>query len=90
VIFIHIQGNIISGDFDETSNEFYIQQLKGFETGSVLTKDQFTKLYHYLKQHEDQPDGQIITLYDQMPVLLTQLQIKQLIKDFEQLQTMYI
>ncbi|MBM7663466.1 hypothetical protein JOC85_004342 [Bacillus mesophilus] len=89
MILIHIQGSIISGDFDENSNQFYIQQLKGFETGSVLTKEQFTKLYLYLKQHEDQPDGQVITLYDQMPVLLTQLQIKQLLKDFEQLQTMY-
>ncbi|WP_246943392.1 hypothetical protein [Bacillus pinisoli] len=89
VIFIHIQGSIISGEFDEKSNEFYIQQVKGFETGSVLTKNQFSKLYHYLKAHENQRDGQIITLYDQMPVLLSQLQIKQLLHDLKKLEMMY-
>ncbi|WP_456279436.1 hypothetical protein [Bacillus sp. AK128] len=86
---MHIEGNIISGEFDAGTNEFYIQQVKGFETGSVLNKNQFTKLYHYLRQHEDQHDGQIITLYDQMPVILTQLQIKQLVVDLENLQAMY-
>lgn len=89
VIFILIHGSIISGEFDQSSNEFYIQQVKSLETDSILNKNQFNNLLQYLKSIEDHEDGQIITLYDQLPLLLSKGQISQLIHDLEKIELLY-
>jgi hypothetical protein len=85
----YVNGRIISGDFDEEQNIFYIQKIKSFFVESVLKENQLKKLYHYLKKHKHETDGQIVTLYDQMLVRLSQDEIKALLHDLEQIQPMY-
>ncbi|WP_071460520.1 hypothetical protein [Bacillus massilinigeriensis] len=82
-------GQIISGIFDNKANEFEIEKVKDFYTKSVIKKTQAETLYQYLKLHEDDQEGQIITMYDQIPVLLTQGEIKRLLGDLEQVKEMY-
>jgi hypothetical protein len=89
VISINMQGNIISGEFDEGMNEFYLQNVKSFTAESVLKKNQLTRLFYYLKEHENENDGQILTLYDQMPVRLSQHEVKELLEDLEKVLNMY-
>ncbi|NYE06522.1 uncharacterized protein YneF (UPF0154 family) [Bacillus niacini] len=84
-----IQGSIIAGEFDSSLNEFAIQQVKHFETVSILNENQLNQIYHYLKRNQHQEDGQIITLYDQMPIRLSQEEINQFIDDLEKVKLMY-
>ncbi|MFD1737375.1 hypothetical protein ACFSCX_12495 [Bacillus salitolerans] len=84
-----IDGIIISGEFDELNNEFYLQRVKYHNTASILKKTQWSYLYHYLKGHSDNKDGQIITLYDQMLIPLSQEEIRQFIDDLETLEPKY-
>ncbi|SFA90261.1 MULTISPECIES: hypothetical protein [unclassified Bacillus (in: firmicutes)] len=84
-----VKGNIIAGEFDSTINEFSLQKVKDFETESVLNEDQLINIYHYLKKHQHEEDGQIITLYDQMLVRLAQNEVNQLIVDLEKVMSLY-
>ncbi|MGG3471470.1 hypothetical protein ABES02_28890 [Neobacillus pocheonensis] len=84
-----VKGNIIAGEFDSTINEFSLQKVKNFETESVLNEDQINNIYHYLKKHQHEEDGQIITLYDQMLVRLAQNEVNQLIVDLEKVMSLY-
>ncbi|RFU67015.1 hypothetical protein D0469_16365 [Peribacillus saganii] len=84
-----LEGHIISGDFDQTSNEFSLQKVKNLSTQSVLNQAQINNIYQYLKKNQDDNGGQVLTLYDQMPVHLSQDEINQLILDLEQVQSMY-
>lgn len=84
-----LQGSIITGEFDSLMNEFYLQKVKNFELESVLKENQINNIYDYLKKHQDEEDGQIITLYDQMLVRLSQNEINQLISDLEKVMSMY-
>lgn len=84
-----VKGNIIAGQFDSTINEFSLQKVKNFETESVLNEDQLNNIYHYLKKHQHEEDGQIITLYDQMLVRLAQNEVNQLIVDLEKVMSLY-
>lgn len=84
-----VKGNIIAGEFDSTINEFSLQKVKNFETESVLNEDQLNNIYDYLKKHQHEEDGQIITLYDQMLVRLAQNEVNQLIVDLERVMSLY-
>ncbi|PLS17989.1 hypothetical protein CVD28_09905 [Bacillus sp. M6-12] len=84
-----LEGHIISGDFDQANNEFSLQRVKNLSTESVLNQAQINNIYSYLKQNQNDSSGQILTLYDQMPVHLSQDEINQLILDLEQVQSMY-
>lgn len=84
-----MQGTIIAGEFDSSMNEFSLQKVKSFNTVSVLKENQINNIYNYLKKHQHEKDGQIITLYDQMPVRLSQNEINQLISDIEKVMSMY-
>ncbi|MDP4107835.1 MAG: hypothetical protein Q8935_23155 [Bacillota bacterium] len=84
-----VKGNIIAGEFDSTINEFSLQKVKNFETESVLNEDQLNNIYHYLKKHQHEEDGQIITLYDQMLVRLAQNEVNQLIVDLEKVMSLF-
>ncbi|MEH6991270.1 hypothetical protein V7075_01000 [Neobacillus drentensis] len=68
---------------------FSLQKVKNFETESVLNEDQLNNIYHYLKKHQHEEDGQIITLYDQMLVRLAQNEVNQLIVDLEKVMSLY-
>ncbi|MBT2682390.1 hypothetical protein [Bacillus sp. ISL-37] len=84
-----VEGKIISGEFDQSVNEFSLQRVKSLETQSIFKECQMESVYHYLKKHGNDPYGQIITLYDQMPVRLTQSEIKQLLSDLERIKSLY-
>lgn len=84
-----LEGNIISGEFHPLMNEFSIQSVKQFATSSTLNQNQFKSLYEYLKKHKHEVDGQVLTLYDQMPVRLSQDDVNQLIDDLDQIKSMY-
>lgn len=84
-----MQGTIIAGEFDTSMNEFSLQKVKNLNTESVLKENQLNNIYHYLKKHQHEDDGQIITLYDQMPLHLTQNEINELICDLERVMSMY-
>jgi hypothetical protein len=84
-----MQGSIIAGEFDLSLNEFALQQVKHFETQSILNENQLNQIYDYLKRNQHQEDGQIITLYDQMPIRLSQDEINKFIDDLEKVKLMY-
>ncbi|MEH7884724.1 hypothetical protein V7654_10425 [Bacillus sp. JJ1609] len=84
-----MQGTIIAGEFDSSMNEFSLQKVKNLNTESVLKENQLNNIYLYLKKHQHEDDGQIITLYDQMPLHLTQNEINELICDLERVMSMY-
>jgi hypothetical protein len=84
-----LEGTIIAGEFDSSMNEFSLLKVKNFNTESVLKENQINNIYHYLKKHQHENDGQIITLYDQMLVRLSQNEINQLICDLERVMSMY-
>lgn len=84
-----VEGKIISGEFDQSLNEFSLQRVKSFETQSIFKECQMESVYKYLKKHENDHDGQIVTLYDQMPVRLTQSEINELISDLERVMSLY-
>lgn len=84
-----MQGTIIAGEFDSSMNEFSLQKVKNLNTESVLKEVQLNNIYHYLKKHQHEDDGQIITLYDKMPLHLTQNEINELICDLERVMSMY-
>jgi hypothetical protein len=84
-----LSGSIISGEFDEFMNEFSIEQVKTFYTKSTLTENQLDAIYDYLHKHKDEGDGQILTLYDQLPVRLTQEETNQLLEDLNKIKTFY-
>ncbi|WP_144478964.1 hypothetical protein [Cytobacillus oceanisediminis] len=86
---MYLQGTIIAGEFDSSMNEFSLQKVKNLNTESVLKENQLNNIYHYLKKHQHEADGQIITLYDQMPLHLTQKEINELICDLERVMSMY-
>lgn len=83
-------GNIISGSFDEDRKEFNLQQVKHFHTETTISEEQLDNLYQYLKEHKDDAEGQIVTLYDQLPVRLSQEEISLLLSDLEAIQTRYL
>jgi hypothetical protein len=84
-----LEGTIIAGEFDSSLNEFSLQKVKNFNTESILKENQINNIYQYLKKHQHENDGQIITLYDQMLVRLSQNEINQLICDLERVMSMY-
>ena len=84
-----LMGNIISGEFDELMNEFSLQKVKSFTTQSTIKESQLKSLYNYLKKHRNDVDGQVITLYDQMPIQLSPEEINLFISDLEKVQLMY-
>jgi hypothetical protein len=82
-----IEGRIISGEYDNEMNVFTIQKLKQFFVESVLQPHQLQHLSDYLKNHQNEEEGQILILYDQMPVKLSQEEIKQFIADLDEIQS---
>lgn len=85
-----VSGNIISGQFDEDSNEFSLQQVKHFFTETTINEEQLQNLYYYLKKHENDSEGQFITLYDQLPIRLSKEDVQLLIRDLEKVKDLYL
>ncbi len=79
------KGDILSGEFDSSANEFSVRQVKSLSTESTLNEEKFQQLLSYLKEHKDDQDGQIITLYDSIPIRLSHDEVEQLLKELEQI-----
>jgi hypothetical protein len=62
-----IEERIISGEYDNETNVFTIQKLKQFFIESVLQPHQLQHLSDYLKNQQNEKEGQLLILYDQMP-----------------------
>lgn len=84
-----MQGSIIEGEFDSALKEFSLKRVKNFTTESILKENQVDHIYDYLKKHQHENDGQIISLYDQMLIPLSQNEINQFICDLEKIKSMY-
>ncbi|HZG59146.1 MAG TPA: polysaccharide deacetylase family protein [Anoxybacillus sp.] len=61
-----IEGRIISGEYDNEMNVFTIQSLKQFSIETALQPHQMQHLSDYLKNHQNEEEGQILILYDQI------------------------
>ncbi|WP_026694060.1 hypothetical protein [Peribacillus kribbensis] len=85
----YIDGQIISGEFDSGTGVFSLKKVKNFYTETSLKQNQVHSLYNYLKLHEDETDGQIVTLYDQMLIRLSPGEVRQLLEELEALQSLY-
>ena len=86
---MRLDGNIISGEFDEGTNEFSLQQVKQLTTETTLSPGQVQALYNYLQKYRQDADGQVITLYDQMPLYINRKEIELLLNDLEKVKGMY-
>ncbi|WP_261130755.1 hypothetical protein [Bacillus sp. Marseille-Q3570] len=84
-----LNGNIISGDFDQVNNEFMLEKVKQFTTESALNEKQLNALYEYLNKNTGVTDGLILTLYDQMLVHLSQEDISQFLQDLNEVKSLY-
>jgi hypothetical protein len=58
-------------------------------TNSTLNENQLKTLYDYLNKHKNEDDGQILTLYDQMPVRLSQEEINQLMNELDKIKNWF-
>jgi hypothetical protein len=83
-----IKGDILSGEFDEADNVFTLQTIKSFQTETTLKKSQLESLYGYLENHKDE-DGQVISLFDQLLIRLSQEEVKTLLADLENISKIY-
>jgi len=86
---MRLEGKIIAGEFDNRVNEFSLLQVKHLSVESTINENQMKQLYNYLKKHEHDTDGQIISLYDQLLVRLSQEEIQLLLLDLEKVQSLY-
>ena len=82
-----IEGRIISGEYDDEMNIFSIQKFKQFFIQSVLHPHQIKGMSDYLRIHQNEEGGQIVILNDQMPVRLSQQEIKSFIADLDEIQS---
>jgi hypothetical protein len=85
----YLQGSLIAGKFDNEQNLFYVQQVKQFPIESNLNEKITNSLYNYLQINQQDEDGLVLTLYDQMPIMITKNEIEQLMKDLDQVKSLF-
>lgn len=84
-----IEGNLISGQFDNEEKVFSLQKVKNFSIQTNLNETLTNNLYSYLKINEKEESGVILTLYDQVPILITRNEVKQFINDLERVKNFF-
>ncbi|WP_138418444.1 hypothetical protein [Aquibacillus sediminis] len=75
------QGNIFSGELNETDHSFYLTSVKHLQTQSNLSEANIQQLYNHLLTQSKQEDTYTITLNDQIPLLLKKEEMQQLLED---------
>ncbi|CDQ42006.1 MULTISPECIES: hypothetical protein [Virgibacillus] len=85
---MYLNGKLISGELDLNTNDFIVKQFKQLATESNLSENQLTKIMRYLDSHPN-VDGQVLTLYDQMPIFLNQEEVANVLDDLRYIQSMY-
>lgn len=71
----YFSGTIFSGEFDQGKETFFLTQVKSLYTQSTLSEDKLTELTNYLQK---QNGSCMITVNDQVPILLKKDEIAQL------------
>lgn len=84
---MQLDGDIISGEFDQYKNEFMLEQVKHLSTESILNEKQINALAGYLHQNKHESDGQVLTLYDQILVHLSQEEVGRFLNDLEEIKS---
>lgn len=76
------EGNLLSGEWDVEASQFVLRTVKQIEVQSVLSETQFKRLQDYLAHHEID-ESVMITLYDQIPIIVPAEQRGELDRDIQ-------
>lgn len=79
---VEFTGKIVAGEVDLTDQSFYLRQVKSLETKSQMSEQQLNQIYQYLSQ---QNDTCMLTINDQIPVLLQEDDISAFMNDLTQI-----
>ncbi|WP_249872269.1 hypothetical protein [Oceanobacillus saliphilus] len=74
----NFSGMIFSGELDQLQDSFYLTQVKNLHTASILLEKKLTELNHYLSNQEE---SCMITINDQIPILLQEQEVTELLAD---------
>jgi hypothetical protein len=75
---------IFSGEIDMSSQEYTLKEIKNVTTQSVISKQQLQSLHRYLSRQKGE-ESVIITINDQIPLMLNQLETEQLLHEINQI-----
>lgn len=75
------QENMVTGVYIKGTNPFDVQQIKHYQTKSLLSLEQLTHLHKYLEKHNDDT-GHILTIKDQMLVPLSRMDVQMILEVF--------
>ncbi|NHM31109.1 hypothetical protein [Neobacillus terrae] len=85
----HLEGRLLSGVYDAHEKEFAIQRVKSFQIESILNEKMTQSLFFYLQKQEEDKEGMVLTLNDQMPVLLSHEEVCELLEDLHKVKSMF-
>ncbi|MGP4072687.1 hypothetical protein ACTWQB_09050 [Piscibacillus sp. B03] len=85
---MHIDGKIISGEYDQQNHEFSITSVKHLTTESTITEDELGLLHDYLLAHASD-GGQILSLNDQILIKLNQDEVQQVLHDLDDIKKLF-
>ncbi|MBN8234578.1 hypothetical protein JF544_04920 [Halobacillus kuroshimensis] len=75
------QGELVSGAYIKETNQFDMQQIKHFQTNSILSEDQLIHLNEYLEKHRNDT-SHVLTINEQMLVPLNRMDVHKILEDF--------
>lgn len=76
------QGEIFSGEFDQSNESFYLTEVKSIGTGSEISLGQLEHLRNYVEKQED---SFMMTVNDQVPVLMKNDEVASLLRDISKI-----
>lgn len=75
---------IFSGEIDVNSQDYTLKGVKNIATQSVISKQQLESLYDYLSRQKGD-ESVTITINDQMPLMLNNREVGQVLYELEQI-----
>jgi hypothetical protein len=82
----HVEGIILSGNIDSEAHEFVVTKVKNVSTQSVISLDQLQSIYRYLLHKGERGEPTMVTINDQIPVMLNAEENQQLLHELERIQ----
>ncbi|TFB21342.1 hypothetical protein E3U55_08480 [Filobacillus milosensis] len=86
---MNVEGQLISGEFDSSRQEFLIKEIKNLTTESTVNENELGLIHDYLLAHQDEDGGQILSLNDQLLVQLNQSEVQQILQDLEDIRKLF-
>jgi hypothetical protein len=83
-----VHGAIFSGSLDLETHEFVLTEVKEMSTQTVLNRKQLDAIYNYLAKAVNQDEYHVLTLYDQLPVRLSNDEVAKLLIDLTDIKAM--